>query len=229
MARVDGMDLIRSVRLKLALSRYISVGALLAVLCGFPSEPATSQKLRRVKSSKQHSFTFGPIRLSGRRVPVYVQVENLGVHHVGTRLVGDAIGLSVGSRTNGHVLPLWSDEEELNVYWLDPLMFRHRKSGDYLLAVTANGGQHDHCRVYYLDPHSLHLRPLLGEMGIIYGDPKGLAKGVIVAHSPSQYVDPTEAGILRHSPNKPPYFARTWRYKPKSHSFAAGRWRPEYL
>ncbi|MCW3100610.1 MAG: hypothetical protein JWL77_6228 [Chthonomonadaceae bacterium] len=184
-----------------------------------------AQQIKRVAPSSKTTFVFRPIHLENVRLPVIVEVRTKHVRHYDQDRIKSLVisGLSIrkGQRV---VLSTTTLEDEL--YWCDVSLYRHRKSGHYLLVIES-GGQHDHTQVYYLDPHNFHVRPLSEDIGVIYGDASGLAKGRIVEHCPDQYVDPKPDGFKRRNPDNPEYFSRVWTYHPKSHRFTAGPYHVE--
>lgn len=103
-------------------------------------------------------------------------------------------------------------------------LYRHCKSGHYLLVIDSGGGQHDHTQVYSVDPHNFRVRPLFDSIGVIYGDASGLAKGHVVEHCPDQYVDPKPDGFKRHNPDTAEYLSRVWTYHPQTHRFTPGHY-----
>jgi len=222
-ARVERMELARP---RTALDRY-HVGLMISVLCAILPSTAIGQRLRRTESRREHSFTFGPIRMAGRRDPVYVLVHEVNVHRQYGHDVGDGIQISLFAGAGSNAPVLSSLRVSGHIFFLEASVFRHRVHGEYFLAISESQGQYEHSQVYILDANKLKLRPMF-QHGILCGDPTGLASGVIVEHSPRHYVDPRESGFDRFGPDGPEYFARNWRYRSKSHSFAAGRWRPEW-
>jgi hypothetical protein len=203
----------------------------LCVLCALCflclARTAQTQRIASYPSRSKYTFTFHPIHLS-RKYP-RIQIEVKG--RVATdKFVRDLIGpvvASIYSVQGGKKRKLYAKTlEEDGLFFVDISLYRHRGSGHYLLAVEANGGQHNHTQVYYIDPLTLHLRPLLDGLGIIYGDVRALTRGRVIENSPDQYVEPDAkpVGFKRRDPHLSEYLARVWTYAPKKKRFRPGRW-----
>ncbi len=196
---------------------FLMIGLLLSCL----HASALAQQIKRVGPISKTTFVFRPIHPDSAHRPVTIEVRALHTRDYGQDRITSLV-ISVLSIQKGHrvVLSKTALEEELR--WCDVSLYRHRKSGQYLLAIEDNGGQHDHTQVYYIDPHNFHVRPLFEEVGVIYGDTTELANGRVVEHCPDQYADPKPAGFKRRDPGTSAYLSRMWTYHPKSHHFTAG-------
>jgi len=180
-----------------------------------------AQRIKRVAPISQTTFVFRPIYLDNARLPVTVEVRAQHVRHYDQDRIKSLVVSVLSVRKGQHVvLSKTTLDDEL--YWCDVSLYRYYKSGQYLLVIEHNGGQHDHTQVYYIDPLGFHVRPLFEETGVIYGNASGLAKGRVVEHCPDQYAYPKPDGFKRRNPHVAEYLSRVWTYHPKSHRFTAG-------
>lgn len=188
--------------------------------------PVVAQRIKRTPPISVSTFAFQPIYLSRRYERVVVEVQAHKMREANGHKIFESLEIVTAPIRNRQHRVL-SEPPQIVWMWFKASLYRHRKSGDYLLAIEANGGQHDHTRVYYIDPRTLKARPLFGSIGVIYGDASGLAAGRVVEHSPDQYVDRKPAGFRRRTANVSEYLKRTWTYRPKIHQFTAGRYRAD--
>jgi hypothetical protein len=94
----------------------------------------------------------------------------------------------------------------------------HHSSGQALLAVEGNAGQHDRTMVYRIHPHTLRVQPLT-RGPILYGSTDALADGIIVEHCPHQYAWPKPEGFGRKNLHMAEYLTREWIYHPSESRF----------
>jgi hypothetical protein len=176
----------------------------LLVFCLDASAPA--QQIKRVAPILKTTFVFRPIHLDNARRPVTVEVRAQHVREYNQDRIKSLV-ISVLSVHKGKRVVLSKTTLDDELYRCDVSLYRHHKSGHYLLVLEDNGGQHDHTQVYYVDPHSFHVRPFF-DRGIVYGDASGLANGRVVEHCPDQYADPKPDGFQRRDPDTSEYLSR---------------------
>jgi len=145
---------------------------------------ALAQQVKRVTPISKAAFVFRPIHLGNVRRPVTVEVRAQHVRHFDQDRIKSLV-ISVLSIRKGQRVVLSKTTLDDELYWCDVSLYRHRKSGHHLL-VIGSGGHHDHTQVYYVDPQNFRVRPLFEDIGVIYGDASGLAKGRVVEHCPDQ-------------------------------------------
>jgi len=191
-------------------------------------ERLLAQQIKRVAPVSKSVFVFQSIHPGGSGKDVVVEVRgHPGKDEIGQRIDGLEIVLLSVQKSRRSVLSKTHLKDVL--FRFDASLYRHRKSGDYLLAIEANGGQHDHTQVYYIDPINFHVRPLFEEIGTIYGDVDHLPEGRIIEHCPEQYIDPEEKprGFIRGNSYNSIYLQRTWTYQSRRHRFVESNYRRE--
>lgn len=189
---------------------------LVSILMGVPwllclHNGLAAQQVKQTTPISKYTFAFRPIHLAGTLRKVIVEVHGLNVRkEYGHDLIG-VLEITVLSVRNGRRKVMLRTRDEGDLHWFEASLYRHCKSGDYLLAIEANGGQHGHTRVYYINPRDFRPHLLTDDVGVIYGDPSGLPAGRLVEHSPDQYVadDEKSVGFKRRIANEAEYLART--------------------
>lgn len=173
---------------------------------------AAAQQIKRSAPISKTAFVFPPIHLNNARPPVTVEVRAKHLSEDGQERIQSLV-ISVQSVRKGQRVILSRKTLDDELRWCDVSLYRHRKSGQYLLVIESNGGQHDHTQVFYVDPRTFQVRPLFDDIGVIYGDASGLADGRVIEHRPDQYVYPKPPGFHRHDPSTAEYLNRVWTYR----------------
>jgi hypothetical protein len=111
---------------------------------------------------------------------------------------------------------------------VDARVIVYRASGQRLLAIQENGGQHDHTQIFYLQPRPLRLLALL-DKPVIYADADKLSDGILIEHCPDQYVWQKPAGFHRRNASIAEYLTRKWTYQAKRKRFVPASYEIEPL